>query len=117
MAITLDDAKAHLNKQTVADDDELQFFVDTANEWITAEVSEPDSFRSQLATRMLVAHWWTTQRGPAGGPLDDEGGDSRGSWFSIPNKVRELLPEKADKATTPRFEFPDAGGWPDPVAR
>lgn len=113
MAITIEDAKQHLNKTGTADDDELTFFVGAANEWIANEVDDDDSFTAQLATRMLVAHWWETQRGPAANPID---GERKGAWFSIPNKVRELLQSKADAALTPRFEFPDAGGWPDPVA-
>lgn len=117
MAITLDDAKRHLNKQGAADDDELDFFVSAANEWIANEVSDPTTVTAQLATRMLVAHWWETQRGPAGGPIDRNGGaEIRGRWYSIPDKVRDLIPELRHTTVTPTYEFPAAGGWPDPVA-
>ncbi len=117
MAITLADAKAHLNIPSDEHDDdvELEFFVNVANEWIEEEVADPDSYRAQLATRMLVAHWWETQRGPAGGVLDDGGGAAPGSWYSIPNKVKELLPEKHSAASTPQGSFPEAVAWPDPV--
>lgn len=119
MAITLADAKLQLNKTTNDDDVELQFYVDAANEWIANEVADDDTFTSKLATRMLVEHWWRTQRGPAGGPLDDSGDGSAGGrdfWRSIPPNVKELLQSRAAEAATPRYSFPDAGGWPDPVA-
>ena len=116
MAITIDDAKAHLNKTTDDDDVELLFFVNAANEWMAAEVGDTTSYTVQLATRMLVAHWWETQRGPAGNPIDGDDAERRGSWFSIPNKVRELLQSKHSTATTPRYDFPDVAGWPDQVS-
>lgn len=116
MAILLADAKSHLNipLDDTTDDVELQFFVDAANEWIADKVADPSTKQVQLATRMLVAHWWETQRGPSGGVLDDDG-DARGSWFSIPNKVKELLPERHAAASTPQGSFPEAVAWPDPV--
>lgn len=121
MAITLEDAKTQLNipLMDTSDDAELTFYVNAANEWIEAEVGAVDAalYTSQLATRMLVAHWWDTQRGPAGGnPLDSDEAGSRGVWFSIPNKVRELLRSKQATATTPQYEFPASASWPDPVA-
>lgn len=118
MAITLAEAKAHLNIPPGATDEdaELEFFVSAANEWIADEVADPTSYRAQLATRMLVAHWWETQRGPAGGGvLGDDADSGRGSWYSIPNKVKELLPEKHSASSTPQGSFPDAVAWPDPV--
>lgn len=117
MAITLDEAKTHLNiPLTYLDDDtELELFVDAANEWIAAEVTDDTTAVARLATRMLVAHWWQTQRGPAGGSFGDDGDGSRGAWFSIPNKVRELLQEKHAAASTPQGSFPDAVAWPDSV--
>jgi hypothetical protein len=117
MAITLDDAKTQLNIEldNYDDDTELTFYVNVANEWMADEVADPTSYRAQLATRLLVAHWWETQRGPAGS-FDEAGGEGgAGTWFSIPNKVRELLPEKQAAATTPVGSFPDAVAWPDPV--
>lgn len=117
MAITLAEAKVQLNipASDTTDDVELTFFVNTANEWIADEVSDPSSYRAQLATRLLVAHWWETQRGPVGGVLDDGSDSARGAWFSIPNKVKELLPEKHAAASTPVGSFPDAVAHPDPV--
>lgn len=116
MAITLDDAKKQLNKTSVTDDAELQFFVDAANEWIADQVADDDTFTAKLATRMLVEHWWQTQRGPAGGGVLDGSASDRDYWRTIPPNVKELLPGKQRTATTPRHSFPDPGDWPDPIA-
>lgn len=118
MAITLDEAKAQLNipLDVTTDDTELTFYVNVANEWIADEAAEPTSYRAQLATRMLVEHWWRTQRGPAGGVFGDDGDSDRDFWRSIPPNVKELLSERQTTATTPQYDFPDAGAWPDPVA-
>jgi hypothetical protein len=101
MAITLDDAKTQLNipLDDTDDDTEILFFVNVANEWMADEVADPSSYRAQLAARMLVEHWWNTQRGPAAS--SDEEGNAQGAWFSIPNKVRELLPQNTAASSTP----------------
>lgn len=51
----------------------------------------------QLATAIIAAHLWETQRGPAGpvgGPLQEPGSDQpfgNGAGFAIPNRAKELL--------------------------
>jgi hypothetical protein len=46
-----------------------------------------------LATAIIAAHLWETQRGPApAGPLSDpDVGPSFGAGFALPNRARELL--------------------------
>lgn len=46
-----------------------------------------------LAARIILAHLWETQRGPAELPLaaPDEGGLVAGFGFAIPNRAKELL--------------------------
>ena len=120
MAITLADAKLELNIDVgdISEDDELELYVDAANEWVASKVEDTTTARAQLATRMLVAHLWETQRGPASSPLDDDGTLIRGAGYAVPNRVKELLGLASDMALrlSPSASFPDAGEWPDPIA-
>lgn len=119
MAVDLDQTRLHLNYDdpTDTDDDaELEFFIAAANEWVAEKVSDTTPTPVQLGTLELIRHWWETQRGPAAGDLDPDGGlGIRG--FSIPTRVTELLqPWLTGTATgSPVYSFPDAATWPDAV--
>lgn len=120
MAVDLAMARKHLNFDVTDtdDDDELQFFVDAANEWMATAVTDMSPKPVQLGTLELIRHLWDTQRGPAAMGLsgDEEGG--RGFiGFAIPNRVRELIePWAAGSIRGGRAtgSFPDAACWPDP---
>lgn len=123
MAITLAQAKLHLNIDATdtTDDDELQFFVDAANEWIATQVGSADLAAKpvELATRELVRHWWAmSQLGPMDVP---EPGDDIGLiGLRVPPFVHEMLgPYLTGNASAsppaPVGSFPAAASWPDPV--
>lgn len=118
MAVTLEQARLHLqfDPTDTDEDDELQFFIDAANEWVEQAVTDTTPTPVQLGTLELLRHWWESQRGPANLDLDpDSGLGLRG--FSIPNRVRELLAPWATGTSTgaPVGSFPDAPSWPDSV--
>lgn len=120
MAVDLTQAKVHLNIDLTdtTDDAELQFFVDAANEWIATQVAAADLTAKpvQLGTLELVRHWWDSQRGPAGGVLDDSENWHLGLLgFAIPTRVRELIGPYRSSASTAAAtgSFPDAPTWPD----
>lgn len=123
MAVTLAQARQHLNfdPDDVADDDELTFFVQAANEWIAHNVSDTTPTPVQLGTLELIRHWWETQRGPgfSGGLSDDTDAEMGLRGFAIPNRVRELISPWAVGTATgvPAASFPAAACWPDPISR
>lgn len=120
--VDLAEAKQHLNIDDDIDDDEVEFFVDAANEWVATQVDAADLTARpvQLATRELIRHWWdASQRGP-GSVVDAEDGFSLGLLgFAIPTRVKEILgPYLSGTATAPAAPvgaFPDPLAWPDPV--
>jgi hypothetical protein len=93
VAVTLSDAKLHLNIEATdhTDDTELQFFVDVAVEWVSKRVPDLMPAPVRLATLELVRHLWDTQRGPAVGSLDDAPTPRVGTSYAVPNRVTELL--------------------------
>lgn len=116
--ITLDEAVAHLNMEDAAASDilELTLFVDAAEEWVTAKVTDTTAATVRLATLMLVGHWWETQRGPASNPLNtNEFAPIGGPGYAIPNRVKELLGLFPATNTNATGSFPDAVAWPDAV--
>lgn len=118
MPITVDEALVHLNIDDIDDAAELSLFVEAANEWIAERVVDtaPTPILT-LASLFLVEHWWESQRGPVGTPVDD--GDPlvfNGRSYAIPNRVLEILgPWLLDETAAPEFSFPDAVAFPDPV--
>lgn len=123
MAVDLTSAKLHLNIEDdeIVDDDELQFFVDAANEWIITQVDEDDLEAKpvRLATLELIRHWWSmSQLGPAS-LAEIEASDIGLLGLRIPPIVHEMLgPFLLGDATDPPApvgSFPDATDWPDPV--
>lgn len=119
MAVTLDEAIDQLNLEGSEDLIELQLYVDAANEWIAAKVSDTSVHPSlvKLATLFLIDHLWGSQRGPAGIPgAGDEIVTVSGVGFAIPNRVLELIDLDLSK-TSPTYSFPDAAAWPDSVER
>jgi hypothetical protein len=120
VTITLADAIAQLN-YTPEDTTELEFYVQAANEWVATRVSDTSPAPVQLATRLLVEHWWDTQRGPVSpNPLDEELGTPYSFGFAIPNRVLELLAPYMNagvgaKPASATYSFPDAVAYPDPV--
>lgn len=116
MSITLEEAKAQLNVVSDDDDAEITLYVNAANEWIAERVSDTSPTPVKLATLFLVDHWWASQRGPVGTPLDDESTIINGRAFAIPNRVLELLgPWLFDAIPSANYSFPDAVAFPDPV--
>lgn len=117
MAVTLEQARTHLNfdADETGDDTELQFMVDAANEWVATQITDVTPKPVQLGTLELVRHFWDTQRGAFGNPLDNEGEFSMGLLgFSVPNRVKELLAPFLDAGTPAALgSFPDAEDWPD----
>lgn len=117
--VTLNEIKAHLNIEADVNDydDELQFFLDTAAEWIATQVSDVTPAPVQYATGELVRHMWDTQRGPAAVDLDDESTGLGVLGFGIPNRVTEMLAPYLSSIAglAPVGSFPDAADWPDPV--
>jgi hypothetical protein len=121
--VDLAEAKQHLNidDDEDVDDDEVEFFVDAANEWVATQVDAADLTARpvQLATRELIRHWWvSSQLGPAS-PADLEADDIGLIGLRIPPIVHEMLgPFLAGdgaEAPAPLGSFPDALDWPDPV--
>lgn len=116
--ITLDEAIAHLNMDDAAASDllELELFIDAAEEWVTAKVTDTTAATVKLATLMLIGHWWETQRGPASNPLNaNEFVSVSSPGYAIPNRVKELLGLFAVTTADATGSFPDAVAWPDPV--
>ena len=120
--VDLDRAKAHLNfdDDDTEDDVELQAMLDAATEWVATQVSDLTPAPVRLAIMELLRHFWDSQRGPAGGPLDEDTGETFSLGllgFSIPNRVKELLaPYVTGRSIpAPASSFPDALDWPDPV--
>lgn len=117
----LDAVKKHLtiDLDDTDDDEELQFWLDVATEWMGTQVSDLTPSPVQGAIRVLVAHLWDTQRGPAGTPLDDNELETvSGYSFAIPNRVKELIAPymKSRTASAPVGSFPPAASWPDAVS-
>lgn len=118
MAVDLTQTKTHLNITDDDEDDELEFFVDAANEWVATQVDDEDltKYSVQMGTLELIRHWWESQRGPAASEVLEDG--SLGLLgFAIPNRVKELLgPWLTGSAPAAAVgSFPDAADWPDPV--
>ena len=117
MPVTLEDALDHLNITTRYEDGEVSLYVAAANEWIAERVSDTSPTPIKLATLFLIGHWWDSQRGPVGTPIDD--GDLvtfNGRAYAIPNRVLEILgPWLLSEHTEPVYSFPDAVAFPDPV--
>ena len=85
--VDLDLARRHLNFDDAdhVDDQELQFFVDAANEWVAANVSDTSPTYVTLGTLELIRHFWDSQRGPVNGSVDVD------LSSNIPPLVRQLL--------------------------
>lgn len=117
MSVTLQEALDQLNDDQSDNLVEVSLYVDAANEWIEARVSDTSPAPVRLATLFLIEHWWQSQRGPASAPFED--GDPivfNGRSYAIPNRVLEILgPYLLDDTTTPQFSFPDAVAFPDPA--
>lgn len=117
---TLQQVKTHLNidNSDTTHDVELQMFLEAAEEWVATKVADTTPKPVQLAILFLVAHLWDPQRGPVAAPLDDVNQPiAAGFGFAIPNRVRELLDPYMTAASTPRYSFPDARCYPDPIER
>ncbi len=114
--VTLAQAKTHLDITDTENDDELQFFVSTANEWIATKCGTSTAYPVRMGTLELVRHLWESQRGPGFASLDD---DSDGSFslgllgFAIPTRVLELIaPFMTALTPAPLMSFPVAADWP-----
>lgn len=115
MAVILAEAIEQLNMEDDSPDlGELVLYVDAANEWVATKVtgtSAPSAVK--LATLILVAHLWETQRGPASSPLAGDDQIVVAGWgYAIPNRVKELIAPDVGRATA-TGSFPDARAWPD----
>lgn len=117
MAVTLDEALEHLNITNSDDDDEVELYVNAANEWIAERVADTSPTPVKLAALFLIGHWWESQRGPVGTPVDDGSPFTfNGRAYAIPNRVLEILgPYLLDETPSPSYSFPDAVAFPDPV--
>lgn len=118
-SIGLADAKRHLNidEDDDTDDEEIDFFVAVANEWIATQVTDTTPAPVRNATLELVRHLWDSQRGPAALDLDADGFSLGLLGFAIPTRVKELLGPYLTGTAPPAAtgSFPDAADWPDPV--
>lgn len=111
--VDLDDLKLHLNITGTDDDTELQDTLEVAEAWVATQVSDTTAAPVRRAIMELARHLWETQRGPAAGPLDEDG--SLGTFgFAIPNRVSELLRPYLP-ASAPTGSFPDARQFPDQI--
>jgi hypothetical protein len=111
MAVTLAQAKDRLDVVTSADDAQLQLYVDAANTWVAARVSDTAPAPVVLGTLLLIEHWWAW---PVGAPADEASFGGRG--FAIPNRVKELLDPYLSATSAPTSGFPAADcWWPDAV--
>lgn len=123
MAVTLEQARQHLNFEDDDHDEdaELQFYIDVANEWMATAVTDTTPTPVQMGTLELIRISWKSQRGPAGGDLEgDELGGRGFLGFAIPNAVREWIEPWAVgeiQGGTPTGSFPDPVCWPDPIGR
>jgi len=124
MAVTLDQAREHLEfDDTDHDqDDQLQFYVDAANEWMATAVTTLEPKPVQMGTLELIRIAWKAHRGPAAGDLEgDELGGRGFLGFAIPNSVREWIEPWAVgeiSGGSPMGSFPTDDGydcWPDPT--
>lgn len=120
MTVTLSEAVEQLNISVPADTDELQLYIDAANEWMGTKVTTTQDadypHLAKLATLLLIDHLWGSQRGPAATPLaGDELVTISGVGFAIPNRVLELIDAIPGRKASPSYSFPDAVSWPDSV--
>lgn len=125
MTVTIPEAYRHLNIESGEHANEVDLFVDAANEWVASRIGQPGWISAtaaaarpniiKVATLFLISHLWESQRGPAASPLDGDLATTGGLLgFAIPNRVAELLQDSSTTAT-PKHSFPDAASWPDPV--
>lgn len=118
MTVSLEEALDQLNiTDSETDLEEVQLYVDAANEWVATKVTDTTPAPVRLATLFLVDHLWESQRGPAAVPFGEEDLVVASRGYAVPNRVRQLLEPylAATSRNVPTYSFPDAVAWADPV--
>lgn len=130
--LTLVKAKDHLNipAGNTQHDSELTDMIGSAVERVERHlgkklVDAATSTASELlATKVVLAEYWRTQRAAMGGRAGygtrDTGLQDTGPASGAPLEVKltEILgPPPSSSGATPRGSFPSASPWPDPADR
>lgn len=121
MSVTFDDALTHLHieEPTGLEATNLDLYVEAANQWVGAKVADTiPEYVLQLATLLLIQHWWErSQLQQVNTLVDEQYVDIEGRTYAIPSGVRELIEGflLTSVRPAPVSSFPDAAAWPDPV--